>query len=497
MHASQPYWAALQAFGGGIIAAAAMVASPLASAAQCVGDCNADGTVTVSELIVGVNIALGLQPPSACPAFQGRQGDVTIAQLVLGVNTVLNGCPAAATATHTGVPTETVTAMEPPATRTPPTMATGMPTATASAIATPTSTPALTPTRTPEPTESSTPAAIGEAAAGQIAIVAAGLGGVPSIIAALVAQITNEGPSLSEVVVPNALPRGVLDVQGCALSGTTAQLCTEMGESPEQSIHLELGADACTAAGPAGGRVTFDGGIIVDSDVGNVPSCSPIRFHTALYRTEALRVERRSPAMQPQLTVTANVSGYITLGLTFQAPPCLATAFDLTLTGTVSSALADRRSVQVELDHTAMRMDQITFNDQCVPVAYRLTFNGAATFSVLGEEDAMTAGLQAAPSFDVSFSDLHLVQDTSSSPTTMEIDGSMSSRCGGALDVGTTLPIAAAAGELCPRGGSVTAAEDGGTAVVMYHADHTVTVQHEDEERAYPHCLAIELLRCS
>jgi hypothetical protein len=39
-----------------------------------------------------VNIALGQQPVSACPAFESEQGKVDIAQLIKGVNNALNGC---------------------------------------------------------------------------------------------------------------------------------------------------------------------------------------------------------------------------------------------------------------------------------------------------------------------------------------------------------------------------------------------------------------------
>jgi hypothetical protein len=39
-----------------------------------------------------VNIALGQQPVSACPAFENGQGKVDIAQLIKGVNNALNGC---------------------------------------------------------------------------------------------------------------------------------------------------------------------------------------------------------------------------------------------------------------------------------------------------------------------------------------------------------------------------------------------------------------------
>jgi hypothetical protein len=48
--------------------------------------------VNISDLITGVNIALGNLPVSACPAFENAQGMVDIAQLIKGVNNALNGC---------------------------------------------------------------------------------------------------------------------------------------------------------------------------------------------------------------------------------------------------------------------------------------------------------------------------------------------------------------------------------------------------------------------
>ncbi len=61
-------------------------------AGPCLGDCNSDGVVTVSELVSGVDIALGEQPVSSCPAFANGSGMVDIAQLVAGVKNALNGC---------------------------------------------------------------------------------------------------------------------------------------------------------------------------------------------------------------------------------------------------------------------------------------------------------------------------------------------------------------------------------------------------------------------
>lgn len=58
----------------------------------CVGDCDGNGSVTISELISGVGIALGTLPVSACPAFENGAGMVDIAQLVKGVANALDGC---------------------------------------------------------------------------------------------------------------------------------------------------------------------------------------------------------------------------------------------------------------------------------------------------------------------------------------------------------------------------------------------------------------------
>jgi len=62
----------------------------------CVGDCNGDGAVTISEIVTGVDIGLSLAPITACPAFD-RNGDesITVDELVAGVQSGLSSCPAA------------------------------------------------------------------------------------------------------------------------------------------------------------------------------------------------------------------------------------------------------------------------------------------------------------------------------------------------------------------------------------------------------------------
>jgi hypothetical protein len=80
-----------------VLAIASVVLLALAGpvAADCVGDCDGGGTVVVSELITGINIALGTAEVSACPSFDADDsGDVTVAELITAINNALTGCPA-------------------------------------------------------------------------------------------------------------------------------------------------------------------------------------------------------------------------------------------------------------------------------------------------------------------------------------------------------------------------------------------------------------------
>ncbi len=61
----------------------------------CAGDCDADGQVTVNEIIASVDVALGYATVRACPTVD-RNGDgrVTVDELVRSVQTALDGCGA-------------------------------------------------------------------------------------------------------------------------------------------------------------------------------------------------------------------------------------------------------------------------------------------------------------------------------------------------------------------------------------------------------------------
>lgn len=85
---------------GAALLAVLLAAAP-SHAQPCVGDCGNQGRVTVSDLVLGVNIVLESQPPSACPNFQNSEGKVDVAQLIAGVNNLLNGCGGSPTPTPT------------------------------------------------------------------------------------------------------------------------------------------------------------------------------------------------------------------------------------------------------------------------------------------------------------------------------------------------------------------------------------------------------------
>jgi hypothetical protein len=91
-----------------IATAAVLMATPTAGPAErfdnccesetscCVGDCNGDGVVTITELILSVNIELNGDRNDACPALDCNAGPLLINCLIVAVSDALHGCPAVA-----------------------------------------------------------------------------------------------------------------------------------------------------------------------------------------------------------------------------------------------------------------------------------------------------------------------------------------------------------------------------------------------------------------
>lgn len=68
-------------------------ATPTVIPGACVGDCDANGSVVVNEVVIGVNIALERSAVATCAAFDPNQTTtVSVSELVQGVNNLLRGC---------------------------------------------------------------------------------------------------------------------------------------------------------------------------------------------------------------------------------------------------------------------------------------------------------------------------------------------------------------------------------------------------------------------
>jgi hypothetical protein len=58
-----------------------------------VGDCQADGTVTIDDLVAMINVALGDAMISACePGDKNRNGVITVDEIIKAVDNALHGC---------------------------------------------------------------------------------------------------------------------------------------------------------------------------------------------------------------------------------------------------------------------------------------------------------------------------------------------------------------------------------------------------------------------
>ena len=112
-----------------VLAVAALSMPTTVRAQSCLGDCDGGNSVTVDEIITGVNIGLGTAAIDGCLAFDSNaDGLVTVDEIVTAVNNALSGCPAVPTETPTPTdtprpaPTSTPTP-EPVVTNTPPPVA--------------------------------------------------------------------------------------------------------------------------------------------------------------------------------------------------------------------------------------------------------------------------------------------------------------------------------------------------------------------------------------
>jgi hypothetical protein len=76
-----------------------LLAGSAGAARACTGDCNADGAVTIDELINGVNISLGSMPVGRRSARDCDGNGSVSGRAIDAVRSSLSGCPATPTPT--------------------------------------------------------------------------------------------------------------------------------------------------------------------------------------------------------------------------------------------------------------------------------------------------------------------------------------------------------------------------------------------------------------
>lgn len=420
----------------------------LAGAAGCTGDCGGDGTVTVDELVKGVNIALGLTALSECPVFDsGRDGTVTVDELVQAVNYALGSCPA------------------PPATVTP----------TVSGSVPPT--PTVTGTGAPSPTVTQTPGSSGvaEAVAGGAVTVANGMGMIPSLVTAIVSGLQFSGAAS-------------LDDAGALVfsaEGGGAGACPKGGSATSTGSFPNLNATLtnCTLA-------TADGLLVLNGTVA-------LNGFLTINMTVNVEVQFKDPTgTTTRMTATAtNLAGTISPSL---GGSCYVTAATLQITGgSLSLDIPGVGSTSVTFDNTSVAVSVANFNADCVPVKYTLTFNGTATLAVTS-----TAGAAATNSFAVTFNNFVIGQDARTAPTQTTLDGGITAACfGGTMTLQTLTPLTQAVGQACPNSGVIRVTPAAGSAFdIRYLAGGQVALDTNLDgtaEQTYPSCLSPQLLTCA
>lgn len=96
------YWSAAAAL-------ALVLGSTQARAADCVGDCNASGDVTVDEIVTMVNLALNGGTTGCGAGDSNGDGAITVDEIITAVNYALIGCPTVGpTPTPTTTPSDGV-----------------------------------------------------------------------------------------------------------------------------------------------------------------------------------------------------------------------------------------------------------------------------------------------------------------------------------------------------------------------------------------------------
>jgi hypothetical protein len=471
------------------------VAALPARAQVCTGDCNDNGQVAVNELVIGINIGLGLVGGTACPALEEEDGTVPIDEMITAVDNALNGCPGAVpSATPTEVETE-----EPTAT---PTEASGTATTTPEATATvpvggtETATPEATETTTPEatvtstevpsatptqlPTETGTPEPDLDVVAGATTAALNGVNAIPNLISAIVAGVVGPG---------GAGQGSGAGVDTCELGGTVTDSGSLTGANG-----LTITLDMCEVSRP-GGSVLFHGTV-------NVRITNVIQVTGTA--TADVRIVFKDGLGATTLTTTANLSAAVDLAVRLAGPAdtcdfevgpldVVLTQVLMTLNGDLSSETADGTLVTMTFDDTMANLAIQTYGAGCVPTEYTLELDGGAQVVQFAGGGGGGAGTPSI-SFSLFFVDFIIDAESGSGMSQVEMSGKITADCfGGTVTLSTPERIQLLLGEFCPENGTVDVQDLGD----IFYNDGGVTVDSDDAEpMMYPTCLDPALLAC-
>ena len=435
-----------------------------AAAVLCVGDCDANGEVTVDELVRGVNIALGALPLSQCLAFEtNSDGEVTIDELLQGVNAALAGCPAPTpTVTPTANPvtqTLTPTASCTPGSHPAPGCAYEGPTFTATATPTPTATPIGS-----TATATSTPVPFGRAVAGRAAVIASGLNSFAPLVTAVITGLQNGEPV------------------ACSGGGQVMRTCSGDG-----TVTIVLDFAECTLDAPDG-TVTFDSGTITLVGQGACPNVVIASPDVVVDESVELQATYRDRNGAPILLVSASLNSTITKMQIMLGVTCFVTGGTVALNGSISVQVPSGAGSRVNFNDTAMVFDIREFNSDCLPLHYALTLNGSGTVTETASGQSFAATLTN-----------FVADQVGMSPLRVQLSGAVTSPClGGTVSLQTLEPLSQEPASLCYGAGLINVMSNGSSQLVRYVTGDRVELDTNADglaDEVYPSCLP--LLACA
>lgn len=380
----------------------------------CAGDCDANGQVTVDEIITGVNVALGTTDIDACARFDtGGDRRVTVEEIVQAVAVALGGCQLDVTPTPTGPP----------------------PTATATVPAGASS--------------------IARRGAGTIEATTDLFLALPGLISVVLDQASrNAGGSAPQ-------PRALLEVPfNCPAGGQGRLTCDQhiivlppSVSAPEYDLDL----DQCQLNGVDDRLLKLNGRIELKGDEGDICAQTGDDFDLDIARFD---LTATGSSVSTALSLS-DLSGRLELGNSDAG--CVARIIlDLTGSAAITSQHGETSvaTAGATFDDTHFEIAIDDASDHCEPLEYSVTVRDTATI------------LSQGTSFTVDFDNYRLDAEVGADSTLVEISGGLSSACfGPQITFATPERLTIAERGDCPSSGAVNITYDGGAGAIRYTSE--------------------------